>query len=178
MKACLSEGVQGERSEAERPPDSKALAVVLQDGMGLKRTSHAVYDASYHLVWCPKYRKRLFSDPALRERAEQLFREISEEYGFEIQEMEVAEDHVHALLSFPPRYSIGDVVRRLKSISARELFREFPRIKKRLWGGELWEDGYFARTVGDRMTREVVEKYIQHHRVIEQGPAQLVLKLR
>ena len=146
--------------------------------MVLKRTSHAVYDAVYHLVWCPKYRKKLFGDPVLRERAEQLFREISEEYGFEIEEMEVAEDHVHVLLSFPPRYSIGDVVRRLKSISARELFREFPQIKKRLWGGKLWEEGYFARTVGDRMTREVVEKYIQHHRVIEQGPAQLGLKLR
>ena len=92
--------------------------------------------------------------------------------------MEVAEDHVHILISFPPKYSIGEVVRTLKSISARELFCEFPRIKRRLWTGELWEDGYFARTVGDRMTREVIEKYIQHHSEIEQGPAQLGLKLR
>ena len=146
--------------------------------MGLRRTSHAVYDTSYHLVWCPKYRRTLFQDNVLKERAEQLFREISEEYGFTIEEMEVAEDHVHILISFPPKYSIGEVVRTLKSISARELFCEFPRIKRRLWTGELWEDGYFARTVGDRMTREVIEKYIQHHSEIEQGPAQLGLKLR
>ena len=146
--------------------------------MGLRRTSHAVYDTSYHLVWCPKYRRTLFQDNVLKERAEQLFREISEEYGFTIEEMEVAEDHVHILISFPPKYSIGEVVRTLKSISARELFCEFPRIKRRLWAGELWEDGYFARTVGDRMTREVIEKYIQHHSEIEQGPAQLGLKLR
>jgi putative transposase len=53
------------------------------------------------------------------------------------------------------------------------LFREFPRIKKKLWSGELWEDGYFARTVGDRMTRQIIDKYIKHHREIEQGPAQL-----
>ena len=141
--------------------------------MGLKRASHAVYDAVYHLVWCPKYRKKIFARAEVRERAEQLIREISEEYGFEIEEMEVAIDHVHILISFPPRYSIGEVVRIIKSISARELFREFPSLKKKLWAGEMWEDGYFARTVGDRMTREIIDKYIKHHRDIEQGPAQL-----
>jgi len=91
----------------------------------------------------------------------------------EIEEMEVAIDHVHILISFHPKYSIGQVVRIIKSISARELFREFPGIKKRLWSGELWEDGYFARTVGDRMTRQIINKYIKHHRELEQGPAQL-----
>lgn len=107
-----------------------------------------------------------------------MIREISEEYGFEIIEMEVAVEHVHILLSFPPKRSIGEVVRIIKSNSARELFREFPSVKRRLWAGELWEDGYFARTVGDRMTRDVIEKYIEHHRDLEQGPAQLEFKLR
>lgn len=146
--------------------------------MAIKRTSHAVYDTSYHLVWCPKYRKKIFERGNIRERAEQLIREISEEYGFEIIEIEVAVEHVHILLSFPPRHSIGDVVRIIKSNSARGLFREFPSLKRRLWAGELWEDGYFARTVGDRMTRDVIEQYIEHHRDLMQGPAQLDLKLR
>ena len=142
--------------------------------MASKRTSHAVYETVYHLVWCPKYRKKIFGEAEVREGAEQLIKEISEEYGIEIEEMEVAIDHVHMLVSFPPRLSIGDVVRIIKSISARALFREFPRIKKKLWAGELWEDGYFARTVGDRMTRQIIEKYIKHHRDTEQGPAQLL----
>ena len=141
--------------------------------MGLKRESHAVYDTAYHLVWCPKYRKNIFIGEEIRERAEQLIREICEEYRFEIEEMEVAEDHVHILISFSPKHSIGEVVRTIKSISARELFRVFPRLKKRLWSGELWEDGYFVRTVGDRLTRQIIDKYIKHHREIEQGPAQL-----
>src|ERR1035438_1311090 len=132
--------------------------------MGLKRSSHAVYDTVYHLVWCPKRRKDIFKDKEIRDRAEQLFREISEEYEYEIQEMEVAENHVHMLISFHPKHSIGEVIRTLKSISARELFREYPRIKKRLWSGKLWEEGYFARTVGDHMTRQIVEKYITYHR--------------
>ena len=146
--------------------------------MAIRRTSHAVYDTSYHLVWCPKYRKKIFGRVEIRERAEQLIREISEEYGFEVIEMELAVEHVHILLSFPPKRSIGEVVRIIKSNTARELFREFPSMKRRLWAGELWEDGYFARTVGDRMTRDVVEKYIEHHRDLEQGPAQLEFKLR
>ena len=66
----------------------------------------------------------------------------------------------------------------IKSITARQLFREFPDLKRKLWSGEIWEDGYFARTVGDRMTREVVEKYIKHHRNTTQGPAQIEIKLR
>ena len=143
--------------------------------MTIKRTSHAVYDASYHLVWSPKYRKRIFEQEGIAERAEQLIREVSEEYGFEIIELEVAREHVHILISFPPKRSIGDVVRILKSVTARELFRSFPSLKKKLWAGELWEDGYFARTVGDRMTKEVIEKYIERHREVTQGPVQLKL---
>ena len=146
--------------------------------MTIKRTSHAVFDTSYHLVWCPKYRKKIFGREDIRERAEQLIQQICEEYGFEILELEVSSDHVHILVSFAPKHSIGEVVRIIKSISARELFREFGSLKRQLWSGQLWEDGYFARTVGDRMTREIVEKYIKEHRKLEQGPAQLQLKLR
>jgi putative transposase len=144
----------------------------------IKRTSHSVYDTSYHLVWCPKYRKDIFKRQEVRERAKQLIEEICEEYKIEVIELEIVEDHVHVMVSFPPSRSIGEVVRIIKSNSARILFREFPGLKKRLWSGEMWEDGYFARTVGDRMTREVIEKYIASHRELEQGPAQLDLKLR
>ncbi|HQM30876.1 MAG TPA: IS200/IS605 family transposase [Syntrophales bacterium] len=146
--------------------------------MALRRTSHAVYDTSYHLVWCPKYRKKIFDREEVRRRAEQLIREISEDYGFEVIEMEIAIEHVHILLSFPPSRSIGEVVRIIKSKSARVLFREFPFLKKKLWSGELWEDGYFARTIGDRMTRSVIERYIKNHKHITHGPAQLEIKLR
>ena len=107
-----------------------------------------------------------------------MVREICEAYDIEVLELEVREEHIHVLVSFAPSRSIGEVVRIIKSQSGRGLFREFPSLKRRLWGGEIWEDGYFARTVGDRMTRDVILKYIAHHRELEQGPAQLSLKLR
>ena len=141
--------------------------------MVLRRTSHAVYDTEYHLVWCPKYRKKLFAQEHLRERVAEILKEVAEEYGMQMEELEVSEDHVHILISFPPRFSIGKVVGMLKSISARAMFEEFPGIKKKLWGGELWEDGYFARTVGSKLTSQIVRKYIQHHREDQQAPARL-----
>jgi putative transposase len=143
--------------------------------MAVRRTSHSVYDATYHLVWCPKCRRDIFKTEEIRGRAGEMFREIGEEYGIEFEELEVSEDHVHLLVSFPPSRSIGEVVRILKSLSGRRLFREFPGLRRRMWSGEVWEDGYFARTVGERMTSEVVRRYIKDHRKLEQGPEQLGL---
>jgi len=116
-------------------------------GMALKRTSHTVYDTQYHLVWTPKYRKCILRGD-IRVRVCELFEEISANHDIEIDTMEVAEDHVHLFVSFPPRSSISQVVGKLKSISASVLFREFPELKRELWGGQFWEDGYFVRTVG------------------------------
>jgi len=93
--------------------------------MELKRTSHAVYDTKYHLVWTAKYRKWVLRGD-IREEAKRIFEEISRNHGFEIDTMEIAEDHVHIFLSFPPRYSIARVVGMLKSISAGVIFKEHP----------------------------------------------------
>ena len=128
-----------------------------------RRAAHAAYDTAYHLVWSPKYRKGLLTGE-LAKRVEALFREIGEAYEITIEEMEVSVDHVHIFCSFPPRYAISQVVGRLKSLSARAVFNEFPWVKRRLWGGELWEDGYFARTVGDKVTAEVIRQYIRRHK--------------
>jgi putative transposase len=142
--------------------------------MVIKRTSHAVYDTKYHLVWAPKYRKWIGRED-IRQRAAEMLREIADNFQFEIEEMEVAKDHVHLLLNFPPRYAIAKVVGILKSISASELFKEFPELRRQLWGGEFWEDGYFVRTVGDQVTAEVVKRYIQYHRHDERDGGQLNL---
>ena len=142
--------------------------------MTIKRTSHAVYDTKYHLVWAPKYRRWIVRED-IRQRAAELLREIAEDFQFEIEEMEVSKDHVHVFLNFPPRYSIAKVVGILKSVSASELFREFPDLRRQLRGGELWEDGYFVRTVGDQVTAEAVRKYIQYHHHQEHEGDQLDL---
>ena len=142
--------------------------------MAIRRTSHAVYDTRYHLVWAPKYRKWVLKGD-LREFVKQCFQEIAVVNDFEIEAMEIAEDHVHIFLGFAPRYSISQVVQRLKGQSARRIFQMFPEVKKELWGGEFWEDGYFVRTVGDKVTKDIIKKYVEYHKHREKLPQQLKL---
>ena len=136
--------------------------------MELQRTSHAVYDTKYHLVWTPKYRK-MDIEGDIRSKAQEIFEEVALNHDFEIDALEIEEDHVHIFLSFPPRYSISKVVGMFKSISASVIFREHPEVKRELWGGEFWEDGYFVRTVGDKVTAEVIGQYIREQ---EKAPEQ------
>lgn len=129
--------------------------------MGIKRTKHAEYDLKYHLVWKPKYRKHIFSQE-LSDYAKAVFDEIAEQYEFTIDTMEVMEDHVHVFVEAPPRYSPARVVQIMKSISAREIFKQFPDLRKQLWAGELWNDGYFVRSVGDKVTADIIQRYIEY----------------
>jgi len=129
--------------------------------MGVRRTKHAVYDLKYHLVWIPKYRKQIL-DKEVSEYLKAIFNKIAEEYEFGIDTMEVMEDHVHIFVEVPPRYSPARVVQIMKSISAREVFSKFPDLRKQLWAGQLWNDGYFVRSVGDKVTADIIRKYIAY----------------
>ena len=71
-------------------------------------------------------------------------------------------DHIHLLCSFYPKYGGGQIVRLFKSITARELFKKFPHLKSELWGGELWTDGYYLGTVGEKANWHSVEKYVRN----------------
>jgi len=113
------------------------------------------------MVWIPKYRKTILR-AELAKRLKTRFQEISERYEFEIDTMEVKDDHVHLFLSAPPRYSPAGIVQIIKSILAKMVFKQFPEVKKQLWGGEFWSDGYFVRSVGDKVTSEVIRRYIKY----------------
>ncbi len=129
--------------------------------MGIRRTKHAVYDLKYHLVWIPKYRKDILNT-GVSDYLKVTFHKIAEEYGFIIDTMGVMEDHIHIFVEVPPRYSPAQVVQVMKSVSAREVFRKFPDLREQLWAGELWNDGYFVRSVGDKVTADVIRKYIEY----------------
>ena len=128
-----------------------------------KRTPHAVYDTKYHLVWIPKYRKKIFSE-IYANRLKEVFHEISVQYEFETNTMEVMSDHIHFFLSAPPRYSPAKTVNILKGVSSQIMFNDSPELRRNLWGAELCSDGYFVRTVGDKATTEVIRRYIQYHK--------------
>lgn len=118
-----------------------------------------VYALQYHLVWCIKYRHKLLSGK-IDTRLKEMLNDIATDNGFEILEIETDEDHVHMLISCKPQHYIPNIVKALKGNSARFMFKEFPELKKRLWGGHMWNPNYFISTVGDA-NEEQIKHYIQ-----------------
>ena len=139
----------------------------------LRRSKHSVYDLKYHFVWIPKYRQKILT-PETAEYAKEVLQRVAEEYDMIIDTLEVVEDHVHVFLEAPPRLSPARIVQILKSISARELFRQYPHLRRQLWGGKVWSNGYFVRAVGDEVTGDVIRRYIKYHQH-DQGAIQLAL---
>ena len=125
------------------------------------RSNHCVYDTHYHLVFPVKYRKALLSQAVVASIARTLH-EIELRYDFTLEQAGDDKNHIHLLVSFHPKYSVSEIVRMLKSLTARELFRELPELKKELWGGEFWTDGYYAGTVGTGGTWAIVERYVKN----------------
>ena len=127
--------------------------------MTLSRTHHNVYDAHYHLVFPVKYRKSLLADDVPLAIVA-ISKEIEERYDMEFEKIGCDINHIHILMSFPPKYGGSDVVRIFKSITAKQLFIRFPNLKRELWGGEFWSDGFYLSTVSRRGDWSTVERYI------------------
>lgn len=129
--------------------------------MVIHKTSHARYDIWYHVAWCTKYRKKIFTHPQTQEKVNTIFRTIALHYDLEIGEINCLSDHLHITVSAPPRIAPARVVQILKSVSNKILFKECPWLKNEYWGGEIWAGGYFVRSVGQGLTKEQIDKYVQ-----------------
>ena len=114
----------------------------------------------YHIVCPAKYRRAVFTPPVDR-KLKEVCLEISKRFEITFLEIGTDQDHVHFLVQSVPMYSPKRIVQLLKSITAREIFAACPEVKKQLWGGEFWSDGYFISTVGKHGNEDVIKKYIQ-----------------
>ena len=122
--------------------------------------SHNVSVLMYHIVCPAKYRRAVFTPPVDR-KLKEVCLEIGKRYEITFLEIGTDKDHVHFLVQSVPMYSPRKIVQLIKSITAREIFRACPDVKKQLWGGEFWTDGYFISTVGKHGNEDVIKKYIQ-----------------
>lgn len=128
--------------------------------MGVTRSHHCVYTTHYHIVFRVKYRRALLSDgvhAAILEIADG----IAERYDIAFDRIGTDGNHIHLLCSFHPRYSGSAVVGLFKSITAKQLFRRFPELRKDLWGGEFWSDGFYLATVSERGNWDTVKQYVE-----------------
>lgn len=124
-----------------------------------KRTS--VTDFTFHLVLVTKYRKEVFTTADKREGMKAILQRIAANKEVFISHSEVMPDHVHLMISFPPKLAPSDVVKSLKGTSAREWFKQFPETKKQLWNGHLWTGSFFMSTVGN-VSKDIVAAYIKN----------------
>ena len=130
--------------------------------MRYKTGSSTKHRVKLHIVWCPKYRRRVLKG-AVKRRIIELMEEASEINGWEIEELAVQEDHVHIFIQISPRDRISEVVQRLKGGSSRKIREEYPELEEFLWGDSLWGDGYFVETIGDKNER-IMKEYIRSQR--------------
>ena len=115
----------------------------------------------YHLVFPAKYRRVIFDeqvDAALKE----VYLGIAERYQVKFLEIGTDKDHVHFLVQSVPSYSPTKIITIIKSLTAREVFARVPSVKKQLWGGEFWTDGYYVGTVGQHATEDVIRQYVKN----------------
>ena len=125
-----------------------------------KKLSHVVYKCDYHIVWVPKYRLRILKGD-IKELVDHDIRMLCEWKDCEVEELNVQEDHVHLLVSVPPKVSISKLMGTLKGKIAIKLFKSYPKLKKKpYWGNHFWARGYFVSTVG--LDEETIKKYVKY----------------
>ena len=131
--------------------------------MHYKSNNNIVYSCKYHVVWCPKYRRKVLVGD-VEHRLKELVVEISNELKSEVIELETDVDHIHILVEVDPQFGIANYVRKLKGRTSRTLRDEFPHLRKRL--PTLWTNSYFVSTVGGAPL-EVIKQYIQNQQISE-----------
>ncbi|MCJ7759983.1 IS200/IS605 family transposase [Candidatus Bathyarchaeota archaeon] len=124
--------------------------------MDYKQSEHQVYLLNYHLIWCPKRRRKILVD-SVKRRLEEIIRQVAKELGVDILALEVMPDHLHLFISAYPQLSIPHIVKSFKGRSSHDLRKEFPELNKM---PSLWTHSYFVSTAGN-VSAESIQKYIE-----------------
>jgi putative transposase len=128
----------------------------------LRKGSHSVHQLHVHIVWSTKYRYEVLRGD-IQVRCRDLVRQTCDTLDVQILKGVVSKDHIHLHVSFPPKLSISELVKRLKGRSAKLLLSEYSELRKRYWGGHLWGIGYGAWSTGN-ITDEMIQEYLNHHK--------------
>lgn len=125
-----------------------------------KTLNHSKFSCQYHIIFCPKYRRKILVN-GVDDRVKELFYEYQSDFGYDVLDLEVMPDHIHALLDIPPTKNISKLIGNIKGKMAHQLRQDFPYLKSRL--PSVWTRSYFVSSVGS-VTLEVVKKYIENQK--------------
>ena len=131
-----------------------------------KRLAHSVWLCTYHIVFCPKYRYKVLEGKAEVLVRNHLYKLCGQKDQIAIEEINIQPDHVHLILSIPPKYSVSETMGWLKGKTAIKLFQEQRELSKLYWGRHIWARGYCVSTVG--LNEEQIRKYVKWRQEREQ----------
>ena len=124
-----------------------------------KKLAHSLYECKYHIVFCPKYRYKILQKEVATYLKEQIYQLCSQKDGVEVLEVNIQEDHIHLVVSLPPKYAVSEFMGFLKGKLALRTFDRFAQLRKRYWGQHLWSRGYCVSTIG--LDEERIRKYVR-----------------
>ena len=127
--------------------------------MEIYHGAQTTYQIGYHVVWGVEYCKHLINNTMKRYLAN-LFKQICVSYEYHFICVGIAPNHIHLFAGAPPKIAPAKMIQVIKSISARAMYQEFPQIRRSLYGGEVWKDGYYVGTIGEGQTEKTIMKYI------------------
>lgn len=140
----------------------------------LRKGSHSVFQLHVHLVWSTKYRYKVLQGD-IQLRCRDLLRQSCDSLDVQILKGVVSKDHIHLHVSYSPKQSVSDLVRRLKGRSAKMLLDEFSELRRKYYGGHFWGIGYGAWSTGN-ITDEMVQEYLDHHKDGPNGEQNFILE--
>jgi putative transposase len=129
-----------------------------------RTSAHSRYTIYYHFVFCPKYRREIFKELTLEKHTKEAIKKMSFYHDWVIEELETDQDHLHVFLSAPPRYSPSQIVKLIKTWTYNQIYDRHPEIKKYLWGGKMWCEGYYVSTISDKITKEEIRRYVRQQK--------------
>jgi len=125
-----------------------------------KKLTHTIYECKYHIVFCPKYRFKIFTGDIAEYSRQKLYALARQKDNLEVIELNVQSDHVHMIISIAPKYSVSGIVGFLKGELTTSLFYRYEKLGKKYWGRHLWSRGYCVSTVG--LDEEKIRKYVKY----------------
>ena len=139
--------------------------------MKIKLSAHGAYHHQYHVVWIPKYRKKVLKGELKQYLEKGLFDIETFHPDIEIETLSIQVDHIHLVIVIPPKYAVSEIVGKIKANTSREIRQRFPWIKKVYWRNEFWSVGFFSSTVG--VNEDVIKRYVEFQEKVDTGKAQL-----
>ena len=124
-----------------------------------KKLAHSLYECKYHIVFCPKYRYKILRDEVAKKKKKKIYVLCSQKDDIEVIAINVQPDHVHLVVSIPPKYAVSQFMGFLKGKLALDLFDHYPELRKKYWGQHVWSRGYCVSTVG--LDEERIKKYVK-----------------